>query len=78
MVITPLPLCCNCLRSAPFRIKLNRLKGVVQLAYAISGFLVVKMQQSSDQTTLIMDAAIVAQDFTLDKSVQQIEQTPLE
>jgi len=48
------------------------------LAYAISGILVVKMQQSSDQTTLIMDAAIVAQDFTLDKSVQQIEQTQLE
>lgn len=30
------------------------------------------MQQSSDQTTTVMDAAIVAQDFTPDKSVPQI------
>ena len=49
----------NFLCSTPYRTKLNCIKGVIYMTYAISGIIAVKKQQSADQKTVVMDAAIV-------------------
>ena len=39
------------------------------MAYATTDILVIKMQQSFDQTAVVMGVAIVEQDFTPEKSL---------